>query len=79
MACAELIATRLLGEDPDPSPFLARVPRSDAGRLFAPDGPDWAPPEDMALACEVDRFDFVLVAEPSDGPGVVEVRPEPMR
>jgi 2-phosphosulfolactate phosphatase len=69
---------RLLGDDPDPAPFLARVPTSDAGRVFAPDGPDWAPPVDLALACEVDRFDFALVAEPATTTGVVEVHPEPM-
>ena len=78
LACAELIAARLSGDDPDPAPFLRRVGRSDAGRLFAPDGPDWAPPEDLALACEVDRFEFALVAEPTGAPGVVEVRPEPI-
>jgi 2-phosphosulfolactate phosphatase len=78
LACAELIAARLLGEDPDPAPYLRRVPDSDAGRLFAPGGPDWAPPEDLALACEVDRFDFALVAEPAEGSGVVEVHREPM-
>jgi len=78
LACAELIVARMLGDDPDPAPFLRRVPGSDAGRLFAPDGPDWAPPEDLALACEVDRFDFVLVAQPADTSGVVEVHPEPV-
>jgi 2-phosphosulfolactate phosphatase len=77
LACAELIAARVAGDDPDPRPFLARVATSDAGRLFGPDGPDWAPPEDLALACEVDRFDFALIAGPAEGlDGVdgVEVR-----
>lgn len=81
LACAELIAARLAGDDPDPARFTARVPTSDAGRLFGPDGPEWAPAEDLRLACEVDRFDVALVATPlpaSDGvtgglPGVVEV------
>lgn len=67
LACAELIAARLRGEDPDPQPFLARVPASDAGRLFAPDGPEWAPPADLALACEIDRFDITLTAAAADG------------
>jgi len=78
LACAELIAARLQGDDPDALPFLARVPTSDAGRLFAPDGPDWAPPEDLTLACEVDRFEFALVAVASGTPGAVEVHPEPV-
>ena len=73
-ACAELIAARAAGDDPDPEPFLARVATSDAGRMFGPDGPDWAPPDDLRLACEVDRFDFALVAEPDAQLDVVEVR-----
>ena len=74
LACAELIAARLLGDDPDPSRYLARVPTSDAGRLFAPDGPEWAPEADLRLACEVDRFDLALVATDADLlDGVVEV------
>jgi len=74
LACAELIAARAAGDDPDPRPYLARVATSDAGRMFGPDGPDWAPPEDLALACEVDRFDFALVAGPAAGIDAVEVR-----
>lgn len=77
LACAELIAARAAGDDPDPAPFLARVAPSDAGRLFGPDGPDWAPPEDLALACEVDRFAFALIAEPDAELGAVEVRRGP--
>lgn len=59
LACAELIAERLTGDDPDPSPFLARVAASDWGKSFgrAP----WAPSEDLEAACEVDRFGFALV------------------
>jgi 2-phosphosulfolactate phosphatase len=78
LAAAELIAARFLGHDPDAAPFLARVPSSDAGRMFAPDGPDWAPPSDLAHCCEVDRFDHTLVATTAgglpDGLDVVEVR-----
>lgn len=71
LACAELIAARLLGDDPDPSRYLARVAPSDAGRLFAPDGPEWAPEADLRLACEVDRFDIALVA--TDVPELGEI------
>jgi 2-phosphosulfolactate phosphatase len=78
LACAELIAARAAGDDPDPAPFLARVATSDAGRIFGPDGPEWAPQEDLRLACEVDRFSFALVAEPEATLGVVEVRPAMM-
>lgn len=77
LACAELIAAMVSGDDPDPAPYLARVATSDAGRMFGPGGPDWAPAEDLALACELDRFDFALLAEPDPSLGVVEVRPWP--
>jgi 2-phosphosulfolactate phosphatase len=63
LAAAELIAARLDGRDVDPAPYLARVARSDAGRAFAPDGPDWAPPSDLVAALEVDRFDVAMRAE----------------
>lgn len=78
LACAELIAARLAGDDPDPEPYVARVALSDAGRLFTPEGPDWASPEDMALACEVDRFDFALEASPAVGLAAVEVQRRPV-
>jgi 2-phosphosulfolactate phosphatase len=77
LACAELIAARVAGDDPDPAPFVARVAPSDAGRSFGPDGPDWAPPRDLVLACEVDRFDFALIAGRAADvvdPDIVEVR-----
>lgn len=75
LACAELIAARLGGADPDPAPFLSRVGSSDAGRAFAPGGPDWAPPADVALACEVDRFDRAFRATPVDGLAALDVAP----
>jgi 2-phosphosulfolactate phosphatase len=75
LAAAELIAARVAGEDPDPAPFLARVEPSDAGRLFAEDGPAWAPVEDLRLACELDRFNAALVATPRPELHAVEVRP----
>jgi 2-phosphosulfolactate phosphatase len=73
LACAELIAARLKGEDPDPTPYLARVATSDAGRSFAPGGEDWAPPADLAMACELDRFDVAFTAAPADGIAALEV------
>ena len=62
LACAELIAARAAGDDPDPARFTARVATSDAGRLFGPDGPEWAPEADLHRACEVDQFTVALVA-----------------
>ncbi len=74
LAAAELIAARFEGHDPDPTPYLARVAPSDAGRLFSDDGPDWAPPEDLRLACDLDRFDRALIATPAAEIDAVEVR-----
>ncbi|MFA9444792.1 2-phosphosulfolactate phosphatase [Egicoccus sp. AB-alg6-2] len=64
LACAELIAARVAGNDPDPRPFLERVACSDAGRTFGGDGPAWLPQIDVDLAREVDRFDVALFARP---------------
>jgi 2-phosphosulfolactate phosphatase len=84
LAAAELIAARVRGEDPDPRPFLDRVPVADAGRAFAPDGPDWAPPADLVAACEVDRFPSAFRATVIDvlsapGAPVLEVAPHRAR
>ncbi len=73
LACAEFIDAVARGDAPDPAPFLARVPTSDAGRMFAPGGADWAPPRDLELAVEVDRFDVHLEARPDERLGAVEV------
>ena len=75
LACAELIQARLNGADVDPAPFLARVPTSDAGRAFGPDGPAWAPPEDLELACEVDRFPVALHATHATDVDAIEITP----
>ncbi|GGI06394.1 2-phosphosulfolactate phosphatase [Egicoccus halophilus] len=74
LAAAELIAARVAGDDPDPRPFLARVPTSDAGRRFVdPQGPDWLPAVDVELACELDRFDLALLARPAADLAAIEV------
>lgn len=56
-ALADYLHGLLTGSAPDPVAATARVPRSDAGRLFGQ--PPW-PAEDVTFACEVDRFDFAL-------------------
>lgn len=73
LACAELIAARVAGEHPDGADYVRRVARSDAGRSFAPDGSDWAPPQDLALACELDRFATALRVRPSPDVGALEI------
>ncbi len=73
LACAELIAARVDGGDPDPAPYVARVAASDWGRCFGPDGPDWAPAEDLAHAVDVDRFGFTLEGRHDADLGAVEL------
>jgi 2-phosphosulfolactate phosphatase len=75
LACAELLAARLRGEEPAARPFLDRVPASDAGRGFGPDAPPWAPASDLRAACELDRFDYPLVGAAPPSSPVVELRP----
>ena len=73
LAAAELIAARIQGDAPDPTPFVERVATSDAGRLFTPAGPAWAPDADLPLAVEVDRFDHALLATPVPDLAAVEI------
>lgn len=75
LACAELIAARVRGEDPDLAPLLERVAASTAGRMFAPDGEDWAPGADLDLATEVDRFERAFEVRAAPDVDALEVAP----
>ena len=67
IACADYLETLLLGENPDPDVYAARVRDSDFGRRFqANDNPN-LPPGDLALCAQADRFDFALRATHIDG------------
>lgn len=59
-ACADLLETRLRGERIDRATVLDRVRSSDAGQLALDPAADWIAPEDLAIACQLDRFDFAL-------------------
>ena len=73
LACAELIAARVDGDDPDPAPYLARVASSSWGRMFTAEGPEWAPAQDLAHAVDVDRFGFTLEGRHDAGLDAVEL------
>ncbi|MBW3576756.1 MAG: 2-phosphosulfolactate phosphatase [Actinobacteria bacterium] len=67
LSCADYLAARLRGERPDPAPYLQRVRRSDAGRLFAQPEHAHLPPHDIDLACDIDRYNVALPIERADG------------
>jgi 2-phosphosulfolactate phosphatase len=64
-ACADFLASLLSRASaargrPRPEPFIDRVLRSDAARLFVPDDQPHFPAIDLDLVTDVDRFDFAL-------------------
>jgi 2-phosphosulfolactate phosphatase len=62
-ACAEYLAARLRGEEPDPDPFLRRVDAvGDGLRRGVALGYRGVHPDDVDLCCAIDRFDFALRA-----------------
>ncbi|MBA2317740.1 MAG: 2-phosphosulfolactate phosphatase [Euzebyales bacterium] len=66
-ACADWIAARLTGERPDPGPYLARVPTSDAGKRFADPADSDFPAADLDACCALDAVDLALRVEHEDG------------
>ncbi len=71
LACADYLEALLVGETPDPEPYLARARTSDVARAFlAGDDPDF-PERDVGLAMVVDGVGFSLPAQTRDGPPVI--------
>jgi 2-phosphosulfolactate phosphatase len=67
LAFAEYLAALLRGESPDPAPYLARVPRSTAGRKFTdPNQPKFLA-SDLEFCMQLDRFDFAMPVNRYDG------------
>ena len=67
VACADYLEALLLGENPAPAPFEARVRNSDFGRRFALGDNASLPQSDLELCAQADRFDFAMPAERHDG------------
>lgn len=67
-ACAELIARRLQGDEPDTSVIRERLRLAPSARKFFDPACDWAPERDFELCTQVDRFDFVLRLDRSARP-----------
>ena len=66
-ALADYVTALVQGEEPDPTPYLDRVRRSDHGRRFGDD----LPAIDLELACDVDRFGWALEILRQDGASTI--------
>jgi 2-phosphosulfolactate phosphatase len=58
--CAEVLKSRLCGQQPDVSNVRARLRVADSAQKFFDPACDWAPQRDFDLCTEMDIFDFVL-------------------
>lgn len=66
-ACADYLEVLLLGQTPDPAPFLQRVRASRNGRRFTANDHPAFPATDLDLATAVNRYDFVMKVQRQDG------------
>jgi 2-phosphosulfolactate phosphatase len=66
--CADLIAARLRGDDPDTSTIPERLKDAPSAAKFFDPGCDWAPAEDFTFCTQTDRYDFVLRLVPDAQP-----------
>ena len=67
IAMADYLEALLLGQQPDPAPYLARAWQADNVKHFLDPAVPELPEGDIALCLEVDRFDFALRIERRDG------------
>jgi len=65
--CADLLARRLNGEQPDVSHVRDVLRKAPSAVKFFDPACDWAPEGDFELCTRVDAFDFVLRLEPDAG------------
>ena len=70
--CAEWMRTKLKGEGIDEvSSAIESLKEGDGRRFFEKENQNWSPEEDFYLCTDVNRFDFVVKAEPLDGDNLV--------
>jgi 2-phosphosulfolactate phosphatase len=62
LACAQYIARRLSEAETDAVDFLRRAGASRAATELTQGVRQGTHPDDVALCCELDRFDFAMVA-----------------
>jgi len=61
--CAELLARRVVGEQPETAGLRERLRSAASAQKFFDPACDWAPQRDFELCTQVDVFDFVLQLE----------------
>jgi 2-phosphosulfolactate phosphatase len=66
-ACADLIQALVEGSAVDRAVIVQRVRSSKSGQHYADPANDVFPPADLAIALDIDRFDFALVVERENG------------
>jgi 2-phosphosulfolactate phosphatase len=59
-ACADYLEALLIGTNPDPAPYLARIAGSPTGKLFQSGTRPEYPPTDLPFCTDLDRFNFTL-------------------
>ncbi|MGW4808770.1 2-phosphosulfolactate phosphatase [Kitasatospora sp. NPDC004272] len=67
LACAQYIAQRATGTDPDPAPYLRRAATSTAADELTLGVREGVHEDDVRLCLELDRFDFAMAAAAEDG------------
>lgn len=66
--CADLIAARLRGNDPDATRVRDRLRSAPSAQKFFDPACDWAPERDFDLCTQVDAFDFILQRDDARSP-----------
>lgn len=66
--CAQLLAERLRGAEPDVRDIAGQLRATPSGQRFFDPASPWLPATDFDLCTRVDRFDFVLRLDRSSSP-----------
>ncbi|MFC2081536.1 hypothetical protein ACFLR8_04945 [Bacteroidota bacterium] len=72
--CAEYITARLKGDKPDYNAMTETIRKTSGRRFFVAESQDYAPSTDFYLCLDINRFNFVLRAEPIE-PGILSLKP----
>jgi 2-phosphosulfolactate phosphatase len=72
--CAEYIRDRIKGEEPDFDTMAETIRKTSGNRFFLPENQWHSPSTDFYLCLDLNRFDFVLRADPLE-PGILSLKP----